>query len=252
MLYIIADIHSNVKRAEKLIAKAEKQYCRKINEKDIVLILGDVFGIPKRKAKSQYEQIKGDSKIVAWCDAQPFTILALRGNHDTPKKLRVLGAKRATWNGQEGDLVGKNLFYLDDGAVYDIPVNSVKSIKALILGGAFGHGKAYSGVPYTQYLSFRKKYLSLIHRVEPLKIDFVFSHDCPKKKMGVLKCIFGVTAANKVFDEILPHISFGKWYYGHHHIDVETSDGFSCIYSRVIKISVRGRNRTSRRRRSSR
>ena len=251
MLYVIADIHSNVKRANKLIAKAEKRYGHKIGDKDTVLILGDVFGIPKRKAKNQYAQIKGDNAIVAWCNAQPFTILALRGNHDTAKKLRVLGAKRSMWNGQEGYLVGKNLFYLDDGQIYDIPVNSSKAIKALILGGAFGHDQAYVGIPYKKRLDFQKKYMSLAHLTDKLEVDFVFSHDCPKKKMGVLKYIFGVTIANEVLDEIYPHVTFGKWYFGHHHIDIETSDGFSCIYSRVIRISAKNHDKTRRHKRSS-
>ena len=141
-----------------------------------------------------------------------------------------------------------NLFYLDDGAVYDIPVSPTQSIKALIIGGAFGHNKTYNETPYKDRLDFHKRYLPLVYLTEKLKVDFVFSHDCPKQKMGILKYLFGVSAANETLDDILPHITFGKWYFGHHHIDIETADGFSCIYSRVIKISARRHGKMKRRR----
>ena len=249
LLYVIADIHSDVKRAKKLIARAEKKYGHRIGKHDIVLILGDVFGATKSKAPNQYKQIAADSAMVAWCDAQPFTILAIRGNHDARNKFKMLNAKKSTWNGQPVVTIGRNLHYLNDGEVYDIPLNSVTNIKALILGGAFGHDLALNGIPYQLKLAMRNSFAPVLYATEKIKVDFVFSHDCPRSKMGFIKFIFGVSPANDILEETLSHIEFSKWYFGHHHMDVQTASKFSCVYRRVVKIAAQKKDhsRTSRR-----
>ena len=239
MLYVIADTHSDIKRADKLVKRACAEHGSAIGEGDVLLILGDVFGVQKIKRYTGYQKLYADKKMVAWCEAQPFEIIALRGNHDTPKRLSLLGAEEGTWNGQPCLNVGSNLHYLDDGQIYSIPISPKKEIRALILGGAFCHAGGSYSPSYMQQQAFTKRYFPLMYAVEKIDVDFVFSHDAPTSKLGILRILFGKSVANDVFERILPHLSFAKWYYGHHHIDVESADKFSCIYKRVIQITTR-------------
>lgn len=242
MLYVIADTHSDVKRANKLVKRACEEHGTAIGEGDVLLILGDVFGVQKSKGYNGYQKLLADKEMLAWCETQPFEVIALRGNHDGAKRLSLLGCERDEWNGQECLRVGRNLCYLDDGKVYEIPISPKKNIRALILGGAFHHAASMGGYSYMKRQAFAKRYFPLIYAVKKVDVDFVFSHDAPTSKLGIFRIIFGKTPANDTFEKILSHVSFSKWYYGHHHIDVETADKFSCIYRRVIQITTRPRS----------
>lgn len=242
MIFLIADVHTERKRLDTHVSKIEKDIGRALDERDTIVCLGDLFGKPSRKAPSLAKKIQYDRKFVDYIDTLPFRILCVHGNHDNAKRVWRIGAEESEVFGQHAMQMGKNIFYLDDGQVYELPTDATdedgEHITALILGGSFGHLYRVHRAPVMSRLAFRQRYQHLINLVEPLSVDYVLAHDAPTSRLGkIVRMAFGKTEATDVLDAVEDNLVFHGWYYGHHHLDCNTTRHHHCLYRREIALT---------------
>lgn len=245
MIFLIADTHTETKRLDRHIANIEKSISRKLDEHDMLVCLGDLFGTPARKASSLAKKIQRDRKFVEYVDALSFKVVCIHGNHDDAKRVWRIGARNSELFGQHAVQVGKNIYYLDNGGCYLLPIDAADediegdAVSVLALGGSFGHLYRINGAEVMKELMFHKQYEHLMYPVNPIYVDYVLAHDAPTSRLGrLVKWAFGATPATNVFDRIEDNLIFYDWYYGHHHIDSDTTDWHHCLYKREVKLDV--------------
>lgn len=245
MIFLIADTHTETKRLDRHIANIEKSISRKLDEHDMLVCLGDLFGTPARKAPSLAKKIQRDRKFVEYVDALSFKVVCIHGNHDDAKRVWRIGARNSELFGQHAVQVGKNIYYLDNGGCYLLPIDATDediegdAVSVLALGGSFGHLYRINGAEVMKELMFHKQYEHLMYLVNPIYVDYVLAHDAPTSRLGrLVKWAFGATPATNVLDRIEDNLIFYDWYYGHHHIDLDTTDWHHCLYKREVKLDV--------------
>lgn len=73
----------------------------------------------------------------------------------------------------------------------------------------------------------------------PIIVDYIISHDAPTSKMGWMQRLFYKTnPINEVMQMIYGVVDFKHWYFGHHHMDYNPADGFTCLYNKTACIGA--------------
>lgn len=243
MIFLVSDIHTSQKRLDTHILNVESSIGRNLDSRDTLVCLGDLFGLPASKAPSLADKLSADKKLISYIETLPFNVLCIYGNHDDAKRMYKLGAQDAWLWEQHVRQVASNIFYLDDGQVYDIPLNAEipegESVSVLALGGSFGHMYRFNGAPVEKEIAFYKKYLPLMCAVEPIEVDYVLAHDAPTSRLGrFVRTVFGPTPATNVLDAVEDNLVFSEWYFGHHHFDLEPHPHFHCLYRREKELTL--------------
>ena len=243
---------------EKLLdleAKAVRLHGRKPGRGDYVICCGDLIGAdpavvkPKDKAAVAYKIasrqrrqkkthlerrkpfFREDFEFLDWVKRRPYTLLSTFGNHDPRTLVEKLAIGESIVGGSPVIDLGGNLSYLIDSNVYDIPAGDGRIVSICPFGGAIGHitslmGQADSPVFEDAYYH---SWLPLPSR----HIDAVISHECPYGKSGMLK-IYRRNCISTALDKVEQELYYDRWICGHHHIDLEPSDGVSCLYNRIL------------------
>lgn len=243
MIFVISDIHTSKRRLRRHCSHIESRIERPLDEHDTVICLGDLFGLSSRKAPSRTSKLAADRRFIKYIETLPFNIVCIYGNHDNEKRVYRLSSHDDERFGGHVRKLGENIFYLDNGQIYDIPIDagnpSTESVSVLALGGAFGHLYRFYGASKVSEQAFYKQYLPLVFAIDPIKVDYVLSHDAPTSKMGRLaRSVFGSTPASDILDSIKDNVIFHEWYFGHHHLDLEPSAHFHGLYRREVELSI--------------
>ena len=243
MIFVISDIHTSKRRLRRHCSHIESRIKRPLDEHDTLICLGDLFGLSSRKAPSRTSKLAADRRFIKYIETLPFNIVCIYGNHDNEKRVYRLSSHDDERFGGHVRKLGENIFYLDNGQIYDIPIDagnpSAESVSVLALGGAFGHLYRFYGASKVSEQAFYKQYLPLVCAIDPVEVDYVLSHDAPTSKMGrFAHSVFGSTPASDILDCIKDNVIFYEWYFGHHHLDLDPSAHFHGLYRREAELSI--------------
>lgn len=250
MIFAIADIHSNIKRLKRHTRHIERKIGRKLNQSDTLVCLGDFIGASAQGTNAQNIQHADNSYFLRYVSKQPYSVVCVIGNHDNKRKLKKLSGKRETIYGDEVLRIAENIVYLQNGHVYEIPIDNCskgeprKSVRVLAAGGAFGHLYRFKGATKRYATELAISYLDFLYNDEHIEVDYVLAHDAPMRNIGkIIKGLFGITPMNLLLEQVMNKTSFSKWLFGHHHLDYESDDGrFQCIYNRCKILSIEAKD----------
>ena len=208
-----------------------------------VIVLGDAgvnFWLSKRDRVLKYRICDKYSNICFYL---------VRGNHE--ERPENISGIETVYNEQVKSYVYlqkefPNIKYFIDGNEYEI-----EGLKTLVIGGAYSVDKwyrlekqsmgCYGGwFPEEQLNKEEMKKISNTHKGK--SFDLILSHTCPYSWQPFdlfLPFIDQSKVDNgmeQFFEEILAHISFNKWCYGHFHDDRWQNDRARMFYKDCIEI----------------
>lgn len=216
MVYVTGDTHTSVDRAI--------QFCQENNlgENDIVVILGDscLNYLPRQSSEEVFRKSQLNDLGVKF--------FILHGNHDkNPKNMKNMYEKRKAFGSSVFvEAQFENLLFARDGKCYEL-----EGSKCLVLGGAASIDKdrriVHKEPWYPDEQMDKKDKKKARKTLEKLnwKVDYVFSHTCPKKAIPLEALVEGVNeykvdhSTEKFLDKIENKLKYRTWYCGHWHIN---------------------------------
>lgn len=246
MIYITGDTHGDViYRCEKLMPFLNKK------EDNYIIICGD-FGLIWGKKPAQFEweeyRLKEEEKQIKEIAKLPVKVLFVDGNHECFDRLNNEFSV-IDFHGGKAHQISDNIFHLMRGEMYDIEDNSI-----FAFGGARSHdiwnlldpeSKDY----WDKVDELRNDFYRTIgetwwedeiateddfkHGYETLEknnweCDYIISHEAPKSDALFLNRDGGVMC--DYFEAIKQAATFKRWFFGHHHMNLQTSGNAECIY----------------------
>jgi conserved domain protein len=226
LIYLTGDTHGGLDGG-KLISFAKTEKGRNLTKNDYVIILGD-FGYifyPERNPKEELELNRFKN--------YPWTTLFLDGNHENFTRLRDFSTSR--WNGGSVHKIHDSLYHLERGQVFNIDGK-----RLFVMGGAVSIDKEHrrEGVSWwsEENVSFLEceRALMNLNRYDN-KVDFILTHTCPNHFIKKLSSYIVKDPASDFFDELKKSVKFKRWYFGHHHVDLDVGK-YSCLYDRIVRL----------------
>ena len=215
MFYYTGDIHG---KPDKIIEFALKN---KLNENDIIVILGDVgcnyYG---EKSVKDHNMKYNLSKL-------PCTIFCIHGNHEA-RPQTISTYRRKLWN--QGYVYVEdefpNIIFAADGNIYDLGGKDT-----LVIGGAYSVDKyyrlemGYKWFPDEQPSDETKQETEQAIGMWGYEFDQILTHTCPKKYIPTEAFLPGIdqskvdNSTEEWLDTIEEKCTYGRWLCGHYHID---------------------------------
>jgi len=240
LIYVTGDIHGD-DSITKLGAKRFPEG-RSLTKDDLVIILGD-FGLFWDPAMP-----RRDTYWLDWLDSKPWTTAFIDGNHENHEMLKAM-----PYEIRFGGLVGvhpkwSSVVYLRRGQTYILP----DGVTAFCMGGASSHdikwrteGKSWwsDELPSEEDFAVARKSLDACD----WHVDYVFTHDCPSSVKQRLLSTWNDAddvseriendRLNDFLDEIDGRLRYGRWFFGHYHVDEEIDDRHVAMYHDILAIS---------------
>lgn len=210
--FITGDCHGDFRKIE--------LFCKKnyhTNQEDTMIILGD--------AGINFYLNKKDRIRKQLLSELPITFFCIHGNHEE-RPYNIDTYKEKEWH--EGLVYYEpefpNILFAKDGEIYDF-----NGKKTIVIGGAYSVDKEYRilrGIPWfesEQPSKETKAYVEKQLKSFDWKIDYVFSHTCPRKyepRELFLDCIDQSKvdkSTEQWLDDIESKLEYEKWYFGHYH-----------------------------------
>ena len=171
-------------------------------------------------------------EVFDFWEKMPFTVAFIDGNHDDYKRLAAY--EEVAWNGGRAGCIRKNLFHLRRGGFY-----TFDDFTLFALGGARSESTLPQidanndfvwpeEIPSPAQVSLAWENLRLAN----WNVDVVLTHDGPQFLVGWRLN----DPVRPMLEEIHKKIFFRRWYYGHHHRDIEVGANVRCVYNDVIPI----------------
>lgn len=213
--YITGDTHGNF---ENIIDFCEKH---QTSTEDVIIILGD-SGI-------NYFGDKRDIKIKKLLGTLAITVFCVRGNHEMrPSGIKTMLKSTFYSGGVFYEEKYPNIIYAEDGEVFEFPFG-----KTIVIGGAYSVDKYHRIARHMMWFKDEQLTEDEMINIEKtllfthsLKIDYVFSHTCPRRYEPI-ECFLSVvdqSTVDKTMEDWLDAIYEGlhianKWYVGHFHTE---------------------------------
>ena len=179
-----------------------------------------------------------DTSFITYWEKKPYNILVVDGNHDNHNALAAL--EPCLWGGDVAGHIAHNIVHLQRGGYYE-----VNGITLWVFGGAESIDKQWR----TEGLSYWKEEMATPEQMErgwnalkahDSKVDYILTHDCPWQlyaalygKLGGAK---GWNYHNQFLGDVAEAASFKKWYFGHHHIDMDLGQQYVALYNKVLEL----------------
>lgn len=228
---VFGDVHGGeVGDAKKLNSKEVWKLCNN-SFPDFAIICGD-FGYIFAP-ESNPIAVKKEQHALRWLELKPFTVCFLRGNHDNPDRLNKLPTVEMF--GADVGKVNENVYHLRDGRVY-----TIDNKKFFVMGGASSIDRAYrtEGINWwsNEVPSYQDTILADTNlKAHNYKVDYILTHTCPtyvKEQIHSVKFDF-YDPTEKILDFIDERVVYSKWFFGHHHLDIEreySGKTYRCLY----------------------
>lgn len=207
-LKLIADTHGN-----------DFEKIKRNTDCDYIVVLGD-FGFTNSNLIKLNEFLKENNKKILFVD----------GNHENYKKLKRI--KEVEMFGGKVGVYAKNIYWLKRGEVYEM-----NNKKILVFGGAFSIDRfcRIENISWFKEEEYSKKdYENLYNNiiVNNYEVDYVFSHDCPLSiGKQIHKCELKENKTAQLLEGVSKICNFKKWFFGHHHIDIEIGK-YVCLWEK--------------------
>ena len=226
MIYLTGDTHGTIEigklsRANLAVERVEP------GEGDFVIILGDfglVFAPDGQNAEERW--------WLKWLDEKPWTTLFIDGNHENFARLNALPEEE--WRGGRVHRVSESVLHLMRAQIFEIDGRSF-----FTMGGATSHDRQFrkegrswwpEELPSEEELARADAALDGCGR----RVDYVLTHCAPT--LGRINPTFLPDRLTEYLQHVRDTTAFGRWYFGHYHIDREYDDGFCALYDCVVPI----------------
>jgi len=161
-----------------------------------------------------------------------YNLYFLDGNHERFPSLEKLPEDE-----NHMGYVSKQIRHLKRGRTYNI-----QGKKILTIGGADSIDKCrrIKGLSWWEQEQITDEDIA---EVKPEYYDYVLTHCCPtsvfnKHKQELCTLANVIDDSNPEFhisenklEQVKSKITFGKWYFGHYHVDIDLDDHFSCLFN---------------------
>ena len=228
MIYLTGDTHGTIEigklsRANLAVERVEP------GEGDFVIILGDfglVFAADGQSAEERW--------WLKWLDEKPWTTLFIDGNHENFTRLNALPEEE--WRGGHVHRVSESVLHLMRAQIFEIDGRSF-----FTMGGATSHDRQFrkegrswwpEELPSEEELARADAALDGCGR----RVDYVLTHCAPTLVQGRINPTFLPDRLTEYLQHVRDTTEFGRWYFGHYHIDREYDDGFCALYDCVMPI----------------
>ena len=219
MLYITGDTHGMEQDTNKLWKRPFSQISKNLTKDDVVLIAGD-FGWCWNPTRSGGESGE-EKRALDHLEKLPFTTLFIDGNHENFDRLLKYPEAEA-YGGRVGVLRSHVLHLKQRGHIYDIC-----GYKCWCFGGASSTDKQYRIEGCSWWPQEEPSEAEYAYGLEQLttagwKVDLVVTHEAPELLSKVI--LMGTVALGKqsaYFQQIAGKLSFGRWYFGHYHGEID-------------------------------
>lgn len=226
MIYVTGDTHGGYDGG-KLISFSKTKEGKRLTKKDYVIILGD-FGYIFHPEETTMEK-----QELERFQRYPWTTLFLDGNHENFDRLNSYPVE--AWKGGNIHKINDSIYHLMRGEVFEIDGK-----KLFVMGGAVSIDKEHrrEGVSWwsEENVSFLEceRALMNLDRYDN-KVDFILTHTCPNHFIKKLSSYIVKDPASDFFDELKKSVKFKRWYFGHHHVDLDVGK-YSCLYDRIVRL----------------
>ena len=228
MIYLTGDTHGTIEigklsRANLAVERVEP------GEGDFVIILGDfglVFAPDGQSAEERW--------WLKWLDEKPWTTLFIDGNHENFARLNALPEEE--WRGGRVHRVSESVLHLMRAQIFEIDGRSF-----FTMGGAASHDRQFrkegrswwpEELPSEEELAWADAALDGCGR----RVDYVLTHCAPTLVQGRINPTFLPDRLTEYLQHVRDTTAFGRWYFGHYHVDREYDDGFCALYDCVVPI----------------
>lgn len=219
-VYVTGDCHQDMRKIYTFADRMD------LGPDDHVIVLGDM-GIFWRHDKADAKVIIKDFEA-----RYNFNLYFIDGNHENFKILKTLDT-----NEKDMGIVSPHIHWLKRGRRYNIGGKDI-----LALGGADSVDKyrRTEGLSWWPDEAITDEDVS---RVEMAHYDYVLTHCCPLSIFNGYKpylCTLGniVDDTNPDFhisdsklEQVMNFITFGHWYFGHYHVDLDLDEDFTCLFN---------------------
>lgn len=218
MVYITGDMHGDISRFEdKRLAGLRKN--------DYLIVCGD-FGFIWEGDKKEANLLKSLSK-------HRFTILFVDGTHENFDLLERYPA--GIWNGGKVHRIGKNLYHLCRGQVFDIDGRTF-----FTMGGGESEdvdlrqqrGSKWWEQEVPSMEEMQEGVDNLFKR--NLTVDYLITHEPPTKVKQLLCPGSGFNPVNAFFDELSQEVSYKHWFFGCLHVDKRVSSAHTAVFTDIV------------------
>ena len=226
MIYVTGDTHGGYDGG-KIISFADTEEGKDLTKEDYVIILGD-FGYifyPEETLKEKQELER--------FQRYPWTTLFLDGNHENFDRLNSYPVE--AWKSGHIHKINDSVYHLMRGDVFEIDGK-----KLFVMGGAVSIDKEHrrEGVSWwgAENVSYSECEYALMNLERyGNKVDFILTHTCPNSFIKKISNYIVKDPASDLFDDLKKSIKYKRWYFGHHHVDLDVGK-LSCLQERVLKL----------------
>ena len=226
MIYLTGDTHGGLDGG-KLISFADTPKGKSLTKDDYVIILGD-FGYI-----FYLEETARESRELERFNNYPWTTLFLDGNHENFDRINTFPVKE--WCGGQIHKISESVYHLMRGHVFQIDGN-----KLFVMGGAVSIDKEHRREGVTWWAEENVSYAECEKALSSLeahdnKVDYMLTHTSPNSFIKKISDYIVKDPASDFFDTIKKTVKYKRWYFGHHHIDLDVGR-LSCLYDRVVPL----------------
>lgn len=223
MVYITGDMHGEPERFS-------DPRLKKLKKTDTLIICGD-FGFLWDGSRSEQKFLKKISNM-------KYTVCFVDGTHENFEMINKYPV--AEWNGGKVHQIGKNLYHLMRGQIFEID-----GLKIFTMGGGESPDIdirfdidtwSRDEIPTQQELLEGAKNLEK----SKSRVDIIVTHEPPatiKDFLNLKSTEPGATRTtilNSYFEELGKYCKFNKWYFGSMHIDKFISSTHTAVFNNII------------------
>lgn len=228
MIYVTGDIHGDQVLWHKRIDSFLKAG-------DTILIPGD-FGVGFFNGRFWSEELFFD-----YLANKEYSICFCSGNHENFDKLSRY--QISEWNGGRVHFIRPNVIHLMRGELYNI---SGKTLFAFGGGYSIDKERRIPGVSWwPQEMPSEEEYRNGSEHLKQCgyKVDYIITHSAPADTvdyMSRLGKVRSILAEERPLADYLTEVEeksqFGKWFFGHYHIDEELPKNQYVIFNAIREL----------------
>lgn len=236
-LYITGDTHGGI-NSKKLTSKYFPNY-KNCTKNDKVLVLGDWGYIFENENNSKGIETEYNKMIHTFNDRKWGTTLFIDGNHENFDRLNKY-PEIDMFGGKVGK-IDDNIYHLKRGYVY-----CIDGLKILVFGGANSIAKhtLTKGIDWWEDEKFNYNEVNRMFdnlAQHNFQVDLILTHTCSTSSLIYLgeyfkRSVYDPDEFNRLFEELKFRVSYEKWFFGHHHVDLELKENEIAVFKNFFKV----------------